>query len=108
MKGSKPLAEDAKREADAIVKTTCSEPLEKVAGKVVANVAVSSESEANQSSILCIHIYIIVKSGYEYTLSNLVQLTFDLVKDKVAMEASVVTAIAQRVNPGVNIEGCIA
>jgi hypothetical protein len=108
MKGSKPLAEDVKREADAIVKTTCSEPLEKVAGKVVANVAVSSESEANQSSILCIHIYIIVKSGYEYTLSNLVQLTFDLVKDKVAMEASVVTAIAQRVNPGVNIEGCIA
>jgi hypothetical protein len=37
--------------------------------------------------------------GYEYTLSNLVQLTFDLVRDKIAMEASVVTAIAQKVNP---------
>jgi hypothetical protein len=108
MAGSKPLTEDVKREADAIVKKSCIEPLEKVAGKEVANMTVSSESEANQSYILFIHTCIIVKSGYKYTLSDLVQLTFDLVKDKIAMEVSVVTAIAQRVNPGVNIEGCIA
>lgn len=50
----------------------------------------------------------IARKGYEDTLSNLIQLTFDLVKDKIPMEASVVTAIAQRVNPSVSIEGCIA
>jgi hypothetical protein len=55
MAGPKPSVEDVKREADAIVKTACIKPLEKVAGKVVTNVAVSSESEANQSSILSIH-----------------------------------------------------
>jgi hypothetical protein len=53
-------------------------------------------------------IFIIARDKYEYTLSNLIKLTFDLVQDKFATEASVVTAIAQRVNPGVNIEGCIA
>jgi hypothetical protein len=106
--GSEALAKDAKREADAIIKKACIEPLKKVAGKEVATATVSSESEANQSYILFIHTCIIVKSGYEYTLSNLAQLTFDLVKDKIAMEASVVTAIAQRVNSGIVIEGCIA
>jgi len=73
-----------------MVKKACIEPLEAVTGKEVANVIVST------------------KNGYEYTLANLIQLTFDLVKDQVAVEASVVTAIAQRVNPRVNIEGCIA
>jgi len=90
MAGSKALAKDVKREADAIVEKAYIEPLKKVAGKEVANMTVS------------------VESGYEYTLSNLAQLTFDLVKDKIAMEASVVTAIAQRVSPSVTIDGCIA
>jgi predicted GTPase len=51
MKGSATLAEDAKKEADAIVKKACTEPLEKAAGKAVPNVTVST------------------LKGYEYTLS---------------------------------------
>jgi hypothetical protein len=108
MAGSATSSHDTKNEADVMVKKACIEPLEAVTGKEVANVIVSSELQMNQSSNLPIHTFIIAKNGYEYTLANLIQLTFDLVKDQVAVEASVVTAIAQRVNPRVNIEGCIA
>jgi len=83
-------SEDIKNEADAIVKRKCIEPLEEEAGRKVPNVTVST------------------RNAYEDTLSRLIQLTFNLVRDKVAVEASVVTAIAQKVNPGVNIEASIA
>ena len=49
-----------------------------------------------------------VKKGYENTLSDLIKLTFDRVSEHVAKEASIVSAIAQRVNPGVKIDGSIA
>jgi hypothetical protein len=49
-----------------------------------------------------------VEEGYEDTLSNLIKLTFDHVREHVAGEASIVSAMAQKVNPGVNIDGCIA
>jgi len=90
MAASETLAEDARKNADAFVAEACIEPLKTAAKKEVPNVTVSTRDK------------------YEYTLSNLIQLTFDLVQDKFATEASVVTAIAQRVNPGVNIDGCIA
>jgi len=89
MAPSATLSVNAKYEADTFIKRTCIEPLEEVTRKEVINTTIST------------------KSGYEYTLSHLIQLTFDLVQDSVATEASVVTAIAQKVNPGVNIEGCI-
>ena len=50
----------------------------------------------------------LVEEGYEETLSNLIKLTFDHVHEHVTKEASIVSAIAQKVNPGVNIDGCIA
>ena len=50
----------------------------------------------------------LAEKGYEHTVSDLVGLTQALVEDKFPMEPSVVAAIAQRANPGVNIEGCIA
>lgn len=50
----------------------------------------------------------LARKGHEPTLSALVQKTYDLVNQHVTLEASVVAAIAQRVNPSVNIEGSIA
>ena len=55
-------------------------------------------------------IFIAARNGYEYTVSNLVKLTQELVREQFPMATSVVpvvSAIAQRVNPGVKIEGCI-
>jgi hypothetical protein len=49
-----------------------------------------------------------VKNRFEDTLRDLVGLTFDSVKKHVAAEASVVTAIAQRINPQVKIDASIA
>jgi len=82
-------AHDARKKADAFVKYACIKPLKKAAHMKVANIAVSTEK------------------GYEHTVSNLVALTQSLVEAKFSMEPSVVAAIAQRVNPGVKIEGCI-
>lgn len=49
------------------------------------------------------------EKGYEHTVSNLVGLTQSLVEAKFSesIEPSVVAAIAQRVNPGVKVDGCI-
>jgi hypothetical protein len=52
-------------------------------------------------------MYLLAEEGYEYTVSNLVALTQSLVEAKFSMEPSMVAAIAQRVNPGVKIDGCI-
>jgi DNA-binding protein YbaB len=46
--------------------------------------------------------------GYEDTLSDLIRVTFNNVYQHMAEEASVVSAIAQKVNPGVKIDGSIA
>lgn len=52
-------------------------------------------------------VFLIAKNGYESTLSELVKMTYDNVRDHVAKEASVVSAIAQTANPGVKIDGSI-
>ncbi|KIM19792.1 hypothetical protein M408DRAFT_30924 [Serendipita vermifera MAFF 305830] len=75
--------------AQATLKKDCIEPLEKAIGVDVLYKAVS------------------VQEGYKNTLADLIQLTFDNVKNHVAKEASVVTAIAQRVNPNVKVDGSI-
>jgi hypothetical protein len=49
-----------------------------------------------------------VGEGFEDTLLDLVGLTFDSVNKHVAMAASIVSAIAQRINPEVKIAGSIA
>jgi hypothetical protein len=54
-------------------------------------------------------MHLLAEKGYENTVSNLVALTQSLVEAKFSesIEPSVVAAIAQRVNPGVKIDGCI-
>jgi hypothetical protein len=91
---SETSARDAKNKADAeaIVKGECFEPLTKAAGREVPVIAISTQP------------------GHEHTISDLVKLTQVLVGEKFPVETSVVpvvSAIAQRVNPGVKIEGCI-
>jgi len=108
---SETLAKDGKTKADAIVEEQCIVPLRKAAGQEVPTIAISSEFVMNRSSVLPIRKKsIAARRGYEYTVSNLVKLTQDLVREQFPMEASVVpviSAIAQRANPGVKIEGCI-
>jgi len=48
-----------------------------------------------------------VEKGYEDALSKLIKLTYDHVREHVAREASIVSAIAQKVDPGVNIDASI-
>jgi hypothetical protein len=54
-------------------------------------------------------MYLPAEKGYEHTVSKLVALTQSLVEAKFSesIEPSVIAAIAQRVNPGVKIDGCI-
>jgi hypothetical protein len=53
-------------------------------------------------------MHLLAEKGYEHTVSDLVARTQSLVEAKFStLEPSVVAAIAQRVNPGVKIEGCI-
>ncbi|KIM30956.1 hypothetical protein M408DRAFT_327870 [Serendipita vermifera MAFF 305830] len=77
------------KRAQANLKTKCIEPLEKVVGVQILYRAVS------------------VKQRYKDTLADLIQLTFDNVRNHVAKEASVLTAIAQKVNPNVKVDGSI-
>jgi hypothetical protein len=49
-----------------------------------------------------------VRKGFESTVVDLVELTFDSVKQHVATAASIVSAIAQKINPEVKIAGSIA
>ncbi|KAE9387343.1 hypothetical protein BT96DRAFT_927670 [Gymnopus androsaceus JB14] len=79
-----------KRSADAVLRKDCINPLKERVGEGVPYIAVSIEER------------------FKTTLSNLIKLTFDNVQKHVAHEASVVTAIAQKVNPGVKIDGSIA
>ncbi|KAF8805966.1 hypothetical protein BYT27DRAFT_7339503 [Phlegmacium glaucopus] len=82
---------DARKKADAFVKNECVKPLKKAARMKFGSIAVSTEK------------------GYEHTVSNLVELTQSLVEANFSKSIGpwVVGAIAQGVNPGVKIEGCI-
>jgi len=81
---------DAQKKADTFVKNECIKPLKKAARMEVKNIAISTTK------------------GYERTVSDLVAMTQSLVEAKFStLEPSVIAAIAQRVNPGVKIEGCI-
>ena len=50
----------------------------------------------------------LVRPGYEADVSSLVQVTHDLVYDKLKLDAWVVWAIAQRAMLPVKIEACVA
>jgi hypothetical protein len=83
------ISELLKQDADAALKKVCIDPFEKQVKKKVPYITVST------------------RKGYENTLRDLVRLTFDNVREHVTGDASTVTAIAQRVNPGVNIDASI-
>ncbi|KAI6010232.1 hypothetical protein EDC04DRAFT_2770033 [Pisolithus marmoratus] len=53
------------------------------------------------------HVAVSIKGGYEDTLPKLVQLTYSMVSERVAHEPSVVSNMAQRVNPDLKIQGSI-
>ena len=49
----------------------------------------------------------LAKPGYEKTLSDLIKLTFNNVYEHVAQDASVLSAMAQKVDPNVKITASI-
>jgi len=101
------LAED---NAKAELEKVCIDPFKEWVGKeMVPHVHISSLS----TSLIWMLPYMpntsscIAEKGHELTLTKLIQLTYDEVY-KYLKDASIVTAIAQKVNPSVNIEASIA
>ncbi|KAG1766737.1 hypothetical protein EV702DRAFT_788274 [Suillus placidus] len=78
-----------KNKADAELKEICIGPLEKFAGSDVPHATVST------------------KEDHTETLARLIQITEERVCKHVATEASVMTSIAQRVDPGLKIKASI-
>lgn len=78
-----------KTKADAELKEICIRPLEKFAGSDVPHVTVSTKEE------------------HAEMLARLIQITEERVCKHVATEASVMTSIAQRVDPGLKIKASI-
>jgi len=102
------LAED---NAKAELEKVCIDPFKEWVGKeTVPHVHISSSSTSliwMLSYMLNTSFTCIAEKGHELTLTKLIQLTYDEVY-KYLKDASIVTAIAQKVNPSVNIEASIA
>ncbi|KAG2125429.1 hypothetical protein DEU56DRAFT_824995 [Suillus clintonianus] len=78
-----------KDKADKHLKEICIDPLEKFAGSDIPHATVSTGT------------------GHEESLARLIQITEERVCEHVASEASVMTSIAQRVDPGLKIKASI-
>jgi hypothetical protein len=105
------ILELAKKEADAILQRDCVGPFDVVVEKQVPYMTVSSESNCTTILSLSVEFLDTISSAHEEyrdTLSKLIELTYSHVRKHVAEEASIVTAIAQKVSPGVKIDGSIA
>jgi len=101
------LSKLAEKKAEADLQTLCIEPLENLVDKdVVPRIAVSSSSSSHCRSSRHIYPSITATQGYEKTLKDLIKLTYNNVFEYIET-ASVVTAIAQKVNPGVKIDASI-
>ncbi|KIK39067.1 hypothetical protein CY34DRAFT_808695 [Suillus luteus UH-Slu-Lm8-n1] len=83
------IKELIKNKADAELKEICIGPLEKYAGSDVPHATVST------------------KADHEETLARLIQITEERVCKHVATEASVMTSIAQRVDPALKFKASI-
>lgn len=56
-----------------------------------------------------VYVYLsAVRKGYEHNIPSLVNLTRDLVEDRLKGDAWIIWAIAQRANVPLKIEACIA
>ncbi|KAG2336929.1 hypothetical protein BDR05DRAFT_970748 [Suillus weaverae] len=78
-----------KKKAEAELKDICIRPLQKFAGRHIPHAAIST------------------KGRHKETLAPLIQMTESLVRQHFAPEASVMTSIAQRVDPGLKINASI-
>ncbi|KAG1733789.1 hypothetical protein EDB19DRAFT_1911354 [Suillus lakei] len=83
------IKERTKKSAQDKLQDVCIAPLEKSAGPDIPHVTVSTNG------------------NHEETLAHLIQTTEELVCKHVATEASVMTSIAQRVDPGLKIKASI-
>ncbi|KAG6853060.1 hypothetical protein C0991_007171 [Blastosporella zonata] len=88
-KSKEAISKLIEQNATTILNEMCMEPFDKFVEMKVPHVTVSTEY------------------GYETRLSDLIQVTYEHVRDHL-VDASVVTAMAQRVNPRVNIQASIA
>jgi hypothetical protein len=109
------LSEDAvldliKRRASSAFTEECIAPLEKRLGsRIPPYKEVSGKCVCRPClTISYTHVLCSVDPGFEDTILDLVELTVNSVNEHVATVASIVTAIAQKVNPEVKIAGSIA
>ncbi|TDL22677.1 hypothetical protein BD410DRAFT_748466 [Rickenella mellea] len=79
----------AKEDAEMALQEICIRPFEDQVGVDIPHMTVSTSD------------------GYKVTLAKLIEVTFDNVQKHVAPEAAIASSIAQRVDPGVKINGSI-
>jgi GTP-binding protein EngB required for normal cell division len=87
--GQDALKKLVKKKADAELKDICIRPLQKFAGRHIPHATIST------------------KGHHKETLASLLQMTENLVRQHFAPEASVMTSIAQRVDPKLKINASI-
>jgi hypothetical protein len=109
------LSEDAisdkiKRKASLAFTEECIAPLKKRLGSQIPPYKEVSGKCACFSCLIISYtdLFWLVGEGFENTVLDLVGLTFDSVNKHVATVASIVSAIAQKINPEVKIAGSIA
>jgi hypothetical protein len=104
------ISDQIKRKANMAFTEECITPLEeRLRSQIPPYKEVSRECACHYClSIADADLLWPVRKGFESTVVDLVELTFESVKKHVAAEASIVSAIAQKINPEVKIAGSIA
>jgi hypothetical protein len=94
--------------AEEVLKKICINPFEESVGKdIVPHIHVSSLSNLFCSLLHHTSNIPAAEPGHETTLLGLIQLTYNSVYNYLKAP-SIVSAVAQKVNPGVNIDASIA
>lgn len=101
------IQKKARENADEAFKEECLTVFQETVGNQIPYKAISSKSTEPCDRLIVLISRYLDQEGYESTLDDLIQITFDNVKEHVAKEASIVTAIAQKVSPSVKIKGSI-
>lgn len=99
------IDERVRSDTDTALQELCVRPFDNYTGQKIPHLTVSSGSFDIYSSISS--YFFLAQKGYEHTLNDLVQLTTNMVHEHVTEEASIVSAMAQRVNPNVKVDASI-
>jgi hypothetical protein len=96
-----------KKGAENKLQEVCVAPLETFTKSSIPHVTVSSECHCCDCICVLNEILSAANKNHKETLARLIQTTEKLVCEHVGIDASVMTSIAQRVDPGLNIKASI-